>query len=189
VTGTDQIMGQRSEDTRPSSGLIATDISPTPLQSMSSRSPAGRLRSSGWRVAGIVLRPATLLLLGLVVGALIPLNWLTSGPSLCPFKVMTGLPCPGCGLTRSTVAFLHGDITTSFYFHPLGAPMVIALVVFALIDAWVWWRGSQPGGRRRPASWLPEWLILTPGPWVAIAAITLVWLVRLPLYLVGAWTF
>jgi hypothetical protein len=87
------------------------------------------------------------------------------------------------------VALLHGDFGTSFYFHPLGAPMVAALILIALVDAWVWWRGSRPGGTPRPASWLPERLMLTPAPWVAIAAVTLVWLVRLPLYVVGAWTF
>src|SRR4051794_22012477 len=127
--------------------------------------------------------------MGLLVGAAIPLHWLTAGPSLCPFKVLTGLPCPGCGLTRSTVALLHGDLSTSLYFHPLGAPMVAALMVLAVIDAWVWWRGSRAGAIRRPASWLTERVMLTPAPWVAIAALVLVWLVRLPLYVTGVWTF
>ena len=84
-------------------------------------------------------------MLGLIVGSALPLEWLTSGPSLCPFKVMTGLPCPGCGLTRSAVAFLHGDPATSLFFHPLGAPIVIAAVAIGLVDAWVWWRGAQAG--------------------------------------------
>ena len=87
------------------------------------------------------------------------------------------------------MAFLHGDLATSLYFHPLGAPIVIAAVAIGLVDAWVWWRGSQGGAVTVSPSWLLERLARTPAPWVAIGALALVWLVRLPLYLTGAWTF
>jgi Protein of unknown function (DUF2752) len=32
-----------------------------------------------------------------------------SGPTLCPFRAMTGLPCPLCGATRAFVYFWGGD--------------------------------------------------------------------------------
>jgi hypothetical protein len=124
-----------------------------------------------------------------MIGACIPVAWDTSGPSFCPFKVLTGLPCPGCGLTRSSVTLLHGDLGTSLYFHPLGLPLVLMLVTLALVDGWAWWRSSRPGQLRLPASWLPERVMLTPVPWVAVGALTLVWLIRLPLYVLGTWTF
>jgi len=41
-------------------------------------------------------------------------------PDTCSFHNMTGLPCPGCGLTRSLVAAVHGDISGSLAFHRLG---------------------------------------------------------------------
>jgi hypothetical protein len=41
-------------------------------------------------------------------------------PSLCTFKNLTGLPCPGCGLVRSITAFVHGDIAGSLACHRLG---------------------------------------------------------------------
>jgi hypothetical protein len=141
------------------------------------------------RTVSILSRPAMLALIGLAVGSALQLNWLTSGPAFCPFKMLTGLPCPGCGLTRSAVAFLHGDLSTSAFFHPLGAPMVIAVVLIGIVDAWVWWRSRRPGQATASPFWLLERLAATPAPWVAIGALALVWLVRLPLYVVGAWRF
>jgi hypothetical protein len=146
-------------------------------------------RDLGSRLFALGLRPASSVPLALVAGACIPLTVVTGGPSLCPFKVITGLPCPGCGLTRSVVALLHGELMTSVYFHPLGTPLVLFLVVLALIDAWGWRQSSRPGRARLPASWLPERVMRTPAPWIAIGALAVVWLVRLPLYVLGAWTF
>jgi hypothetical protein len=41
-------------------------------------------------------------------------------PDTCSFKNLTGLPCPGCGLTRSIVAAMHGDFRASLMYHRLG---------------------------------------------------------------------
>lgn len=41
-------------------------------------------------------------------------------PGLCAFYELTGIPCPGCGLTRSWVAAVHGGLGGSFAHHPLG---------------------------------------------------------------------
>jgi hypothetical protein len=41
-------------------------------------------------------------------------------PGLCAFYELTGIPCPGCGLTRSWVSALHGDLGASLTHHPLG---------------------------------------------------------------------
>ena len=32
------------------------------------------------------------------------------GPPVCPTALLLGIPCPGCGLTRATLALLRGDI-------------------------------------------------------------------------------
>jgi hypothetical protein len=141
------------------------------------------------RLLGYGLRPATSIPVALLVGACIPVGWITGAPQLCPFKLILGLPCPGCGMTRSVVTLLHGDLAASAYFHPLGLPLVLFLAVLALVDGWVWWRSSRPGQRSVPASWLPERVMLTPTPWVAIGLLGAVWLLRLPLYVLGTWTF
>lgn len=148
----------------------------------------GRL-AAVWQRVRVVVRPWTLVLLALAVGHLMPLAWLTSGPSFCPFKVATGMPCPGCGLTRSSVALLHGDLGTSLYYHPLGAAIVAAAVVVGVIDFVVWWRGRRPGAQPVPPSWIMERIFATPAPWIAIAALAIVWVIRLPLYLLDIWTF
>ncbi len=41
-------------------------------------------------------------------------------PSICPFYNLTGLPCPGCGLTRAFVCLGHGQWRESLHWHPLG---------------------------------------------------------------------
>jgi len=42
----------------------------------------------------------------------------------CPFRLVTGFACPGCGSTRGMYALLHGDLITAFKFNPF---MVLAL--------------------------------------------------------------
>lgn len=160
---------------------------------MNSRSVVGeggsRVAASLWPVAATVLRPSTLVVIGLAVGALLPLGLLTTGAEFCPFKVATGLPCPGCGITRASVAFLHGDLPTSFYYHPLGAPLVLAAIVIGLADAWIWWRRRTRGEPSLSPAWVIERVMLSPVPWVAIAALVIVWLVRLPLFVLGRWVY
>jgi hypothetical protein len=47
----------------------------------------------------------------------------------CIFKNITGLPCPGCGLSRSGLALLSGDIKASLYYHSLLVPIVIFILL------------------------------------------------------------
>jgi hypothetical protein len=38
---------------------------------------------------------------------------------VCPLYSLTGLACPGCGLTRGFHALFHGDLPTAFHFNAL----------------------------------------------------------------------
>jgi hypothetical protein len=49
----------------------------------------------------------------------------------CPFFRVTGIPCPGCGLTRAVILLLKGDLQASLRFHAF-AP-VLLLTALALI--------------------------------------------------------
>ncbi len=37
----------------------------------------------------------------------------------CIFKAISGIPCPGCGVTRAVLSFIEGDWHLAFYYHPL----------------------------------------------------------------------
>lgn len=37
---------------------------------------------------------------------------------VCPMLIVTGLPCPACGLTRAGILFLQGDFAGAFSMHP-----------------------------------------------------------------------
>ena len=46
-----------------------------------------------------------------------------SRQSFCPFKLLTGLPCPGCGFLKSMVSLYRGGILQSIHYHLLGIPL------------------------------------------------------------------
>jgi hypothetical protein len=43
-----------------------------------------------------------------------------AGVPICLFRYLTGLPCPGCGLTRSFSCILHGEFERGYEYHPFG---------------------------------------------------------------------
>ena len=137
------------------------------------------------------LTPGGIAALGLLVAVLLPRAWVEAGPSFCPFRLWSGLPCPGCGLTRSVVALAHGDLAGSLYFHPLGAAVLLAMGVVAaaeLLFAARRLRAGQASGSPSTAALLDR-VARGPLPWLAVGALTLVWAVRVPLFLNGTWTF
>ena len=52
--------------------------------------------------------------------------------SICAFKNVTGLPCPGCGLTHSFCAIGKGDFSLAFAWHWLGPPLFLLLILMWL---------------------------------------------------------
>jgi len=109
-------------------------------------------------------------LLALAAVALRPV-WLALAPVAprCPFKALTGLPCPSCGTTRAAVALLHGDVLGAMLSNPVTALAGIAFVVGgAAAPLW-----ALAGGR------VP--VVPTPLPVTARAALAAI--------LVGTWIY
>jgi len=78
----------------------------------------------------------------------------TTGPILCPFRLITGHQCPFCGTTRSFGALVQGDIPGSIAYNP-GGVLLSVVILFWMISpvkfravrariAQFWWRISEP---------------------------------------------
>lgn len=98
-------------------------------------------------------------------------------PELCSAKRFFDLSCPGCGLTRSFVVGVRGDLAGSFALHPVGALLLL------LTAAQVPYRAARLLGLLRPSTPVTgrTWLI----PLALGAAITLTFVVRIVVRLVG----
>jgi hypothetical protein len=74
---------------------------------------------------------------GLAVVALgaawVMLNLAGFGVVVCPSKLLTGLPCPGCGVTRAVVLLLRGQPWAAVLMNPLGPLSVLASSVYVLL--------------------------------------------------------
>ncbi|MBN1336410.1 MAG: DUF2752 domain-containing protein [Deltaproteobacteria bacterium] len=57
-------------------------------------------------------------------------------PSFCLFYNLTGLHCPGCGLTRSFVFMGHGQVLDAFRIHPLGPILYLVVLEQAGVRSW-----------------------------------------------------
>lgn len=93
----------------------------------------------------------------------------TGDASLCIFRRVTGMSCPGCGLTRACAKLLKGDPTASAHLHPLGGLIMAQVAVGWVLWGWRLWRRSPPLSMDAVSR-------LTVGNLVALLA---VWIVRL----------
>jgi len=85
--------------------------------------------------------------------------------ALCPFREWSGLPCPGCGITRAFCAIGHGDFTGAWKSNPFAFVLYAAcvgLVALPLLSR------VTPGLVRRVS--LSPWLERS-----AIAFVCLMW--------------
>lgn len=70
----------------------------------------------------------------------------------CPWAAFAHIPCPGCGLTRATLAALHGDLRGSLMFHPLALLITPTVLITLSRDLYGYarrgvWGEGQTGGR------------------------------------------
>jgi hypothetical protein len=90
---------------------------------------------------------------------------------ICPMAGVLGIPCPGCGLTRATLALFQGDVRRALGFHPL-APVIAPLFIAAVANAALGY--VRP---RRSAN---------PNPWIASPTATVL-AAALLLATLGVW--
>lgn len=70
---------------------------------------------------------------GIGAAFLLSPDHIEDGPVICPFRALTGLPCPGCGLTRSWVYATHGWWQESFASNAFGLVVLAAVLALAVV--------------------------------------------------------
>jgi hypothetical protein len=81
------------------------------------------------RMAG-ALMGSLLLLSALHYAGAVSLGALQAAlPPLCPFRFLTGIPCPGCGMTGAIFAIIRGDIRAAATYNPFAALLLVLLVL------------------------------------------------------------
>lgn len=87
------------------------------------------------------------------------------GPVVCPFRAVTGLPCPTCGTVRAAGLILRGHVGEGFRTNPLGtAAMIVAAPLFLAL--WManatrgWALRVDASARERSALWATGALVL-----------------------------
>jgi len=67
-------------------------------------------------------------------------------PGLCFSREWLGVPCPGCGLTRSFISLGHGQLSRAWHFNPAGVllfGLVVCQVPYRSLQIWRYYRGKQ----------------------------------------------
>ena len=74
----------------------------------------------------------------------------------CAFRSATGLPCPTCGLSRSTVLALHGNLVAAWHIMPAGPVSVLGVLALAVALLWVAAvaRSGRPASRVKARRWI-----------------------------------
>jgi hypothetical protein len=84
-------------------------------------------------------------LFALIVGLRLP---------FCPLASVFGVPCPGCGLTRATLALAHGELKRAHELHPL-VLLLAPLFIWAMGSAaFSYIRGPRRNTKARAQPWL-----------------------------------
>ena len=96
-----------------------------------------------------------------------------AGYPACPFRMITGLQCPGCGSLRGLHQLLHGHPLAAFKLSPLMA-VTLPFLLFVLFLS----TRAAITGRPQPKLFIPAKYI-----WTFLAVVVFFWIFRnTPLY-------
>ncbi len=119
----------------------------------------------GRTLAGPVLA-ASAALSGLVLLNQVDPNEAGHYPS-CPFLLLSGLHCPGCGSMRMLHHLTEGDVVDAFWMNPLGFLLLPVLLAY-----WGQWTHQVATGRPRGAP-LTSWVV-----WAFLLVVGVYWVLR-----------
>lgn len=80
----------------------------------------------------------------------------------CPFHLMTGLHCPGCGTIRALAALVHGNPRSAMAYNPLAVTMLPLLLTgyLSLVSEVFSGPSLQAFPRRARATWVLAGMIV-----------------------------
>ena len=91
----------------------------------------------------------------------------------CPFHALTGMNCPGCGLTRGFHALFHGDVLSALHYNAM-------LPLYAFIFGYLFISLMLIAVRGRGLSWK---IFSSSATWIFFVAVIVFTIVRnLPFY-------
>lgn len=90
-----------------------------------------------WR--SVLIAAAVIVLLNLLFG------------TVCPLRILFGLPCPGCGMTRGFLSLLRLDFASAVTAHPLSPAFFLLLLLFPVF---------RYGKRERFGAWVRLFALL-----------------------------
>jgi hypothetical protein len=59
-------------------------------------------------------------------------NGFEDGPVICPIRLLTGYPCPGCGGTRSIGAFSLGEFERAWLLNPIAFALCVIVILWSM---------------------------------------------------------
>jgi len=79
---------------------------------------------------------------------------------ICGFKQAHGLPCPGCGMTTSAMAFVRGEIFQSFYIQPAAAVFCCVFVIAGVLSLLAGVFGVKLPFLRKPIGTVAKYVLI-----------------------------
>ena len=144
---------------------------PVPAPTPPDRAAAGTVTGgasllvAGRRVPPL-LGPLAVGVAGVIAGVVAHVVDLPYRP-LCPFLVLTGYWCPGCGSSRALHALAHGDLAEALARNPM-TTVTVPLLVFW----WAAWLYRTATGRTRTTMAHPAFL------WALLVFVIAFWVLR-----------
>lgn len=86
-------------------------------------------------------------------------------PLVCPLRLLTGVPCPLCGMTSGTVSVLRGDLHSAMLANPFSLPFVAGLITLISYKL----KAVFAGGQTSKVRGLPH----AHRSWIVVAALIL----------------
>jgi hypothetical protein len=59
------------------------------------------------------------------------------GFAACPFRLITGIPCPGCGITHSLLSIIQGNIWDAACFNPFSFFLIFLLGISLFPETYI----------------------------------------------------